>query len=72
MKIPRQSKVAENSTNEELLNLCDYAMDEDVCVPVTMEDIDRLGILSWIWDPKTQSPWVEVKVLRKAIANDRA
>lgn len=68
MKIGRQSSTAH--TNAELLHLCDYATDEDVHVQVTMEDIERLTIVMWQWDAKTQTPWVLVEDLRSAIACD--
>lgn len=68
MKIGRQSNSAH--TNAELLHICDYAMDEDVHVQVSMEDIDRLDIVMWQWDAKTQSPWVLVEDLRAAVLCD--
>lgn len=65
MKIGRQSKIAPARTNAELLELSDYSMDEDACVPVAMEDIERLNIPAWHWDPKTDCAWVEVQLLRQ-------
>lgn len=68
MKIGRQSNSAHS--NDELLHICDYAMDEDVHVQVSMEDIERLDVVQWQWDVKTKTPWVLVEDLRAAVASD--
>jgi hypothetical protein len=56
-------------TNQELLDLCDNALDESASVQITSEDLRRLGYFL-LKSPKDPIVWIQVNHLRQMLSEN--